>query len=295
MDFRKIYPSTRVSLWSNNLSVPYRIGLDYVATSGVEVYNSGQRSSGMYSIATSTGAKSVFLDLQTQDLVTGKAGWMLAGSWSTASSWSQQATTSLSVFDSSPNNCFSANFGLMNINFMRIHVSSSIYQSGSYATSADWYFYWQTARAWRTCWVTDSSNNITWSNAVNNGVSTPREALSQFSHAYNLKFNYQVGQTWNNLSDGGASPIIGRQGDWWNGLNGTASEIGWYGAQDGSLAILPQSSSATGAGQDCNENQSKVGFDDSVLATWFGTSATANMNANNGTQGSNTSMWIWIK
>ena len=119
--------------------------------------------------------------------------------------------------------------------------------------------------------------------------------MSQFSHAYNLKFNYQVGQTWNNLSDNVASPIIGRQGDWWNGLNGTASQIGWYGAQDGSLAILPQSSSATGAGQDCNENQSKVGFDDSSLAAWFGTSATANMNANSGTQGSNTSMWIWIK
>jgi hypothetical protein len=270
------------------------------ASSGIALWDEGFRSSGLYYITTSQGVKQVYVDLTTTDAVTSKAGWMLVGSWSTAWDWSQPATTSTAVFDGTTvRNCFSANFGTMNINFFRSHVSSSITSTGASATSCDFYYYSSSAAAWREWWVTNSSNDIRWSTTVNNG-SIPREALRQFTNAYNLKYPYQVNQVWSNLSDGAASPKAGIQGDWWSGLNGTATSIGWHGAGDGSLSILPQGSASTGSGQDCNENQTKFGSDDtSVLGSpnvaWFGTSATANLNANIGTQGSNTNLWLWIK
>lgn len=252
-------------------------------------------NSGLYYITTSNGVKQVYCDMTTVSPTDSKAGWMLVGSWSTASNWSTNSTTNTSVFNTTPLNCFSANFGTMNMQYMRIHVSSSITSTGTSATSADWYFYWSTQANWRTRWVTDSSNNIRWSTTVNSGNSVQREAMQQFNFAYNLRFGYQVNQVWNNLSDGAAAPIAGRQGDWWNGLNGTPSVIGWRGAGDGSLAILPQGSSSTGAGQDCNENNVKIGYDDDQLAAWFGTTATNSLGANTGTQGSNTNLWMWIK
>lgn len=269
-------------------------------SSGLNIYNDylskgSTPISGLYYINTSTGVKEVYCDMTTISPTDGKAGWMLVGSWNTSSNWSASAATSTSVFNTTALNCFSANFGTMNMNYMRILVSSDINNSATNATSCDFYFYWSSTDNWRTRWVTDSNNNIRWSTTTNNGASTPREAMQQFNFAYNLKYSYQVNQVWNNLSDGAQSPIIGRQGDWWNGLNGTTTSIGWRGAGDGSLAILPQGSSSTGAGQDCNENQTKIGYDDDQLAAWFGTSATANLNNNVGTQGSNTNMWLWIK
>lgn len=272
------------------------------AINGVDLWDAGYRTSGLYYVSTSQGAKQVYVDLSTVDPTTGKAGWMLVGSWSQASRWSIQATTDGGVFDgTTPRNCFSANFGTMNTQFVRFQVSSSISNSGANATSADFYHYASTGTPWRQWWVTDSSNNINWSTTVNSGSSVPRESLRQFSYSYNLKYAYQVNQNWNNLSDGAGSPKQGIQGDWWNGLNGTATGIGWNGAGDGSIAILPQGSSSTGAGQDCNEAQTKFGSDDSSSVgaapnvAYYGGSATSNMSNNVGTQGSDTNLWMWIK
>lgn len=271
------------------------------AESGVALWDAGLRVSGLYYITTSQGAKQVYVDLSTVDSTTNKAGWMLVGSWSQASRWSIQATTSTSVFDgSSPQNCFSANFGTMPVNFIRLHVSSSISNTGSNATSADFYHYSSTSAPWRQWWVTDSSNNIVWSTTTNNGTSVAREALRQFTNSYNLKYGYSVSQQWQNLSDGAAAPITGRQGDWWNGLNGTATAIGWNGANDGSFAILPQGSSSTGAGQDCVENNAKFGSDDTASvgaepnAKAYPTSGTENT-GQLATIGSDTNLWMWIK
>lgn len=272
------------------------------AINGVELWDYGYRTSGLYYISTSQGAKQVYVDLSTVDATTGKAGWMLVGSWSQASRWSIQATTDGGVFDgTTPKNCFSANFGTMDANFVRFQVSSSISSSAVNATSADFYHYASTSAPWRQWWVTNSSNDIVFSTTVNSGNSIPRESLRQFNHSYNLKYTYQVNQNWNNLSDGASLPKSGIQGDWWNGLNGTATGIGWNGAQDGSIAILPQGSSSTGAGQDCNEAQTKFGSDDnsaigvSPNVAWYGSSATANMASNIGFQGSDTNLWMWIK
>lgn len=268
------------------------------ANNAIQLYDAGYRNNGLYYINTSTGIKQVYCDLNTISPTDNKAGWMLVGSWATASNWSQLATTSTSVFNNSPLNCFSANFGTMNMNYMRMLVSSDINNSGTNATSCDFYFYWNSSANWRTRWVTNSSNDIRWSTTTNTTGSVPREALEQFNFAYNIKYSYQVGQVWNNLSDGANAPIVGRQGDWWNGLNGSQTSIGWFGAGDGSLAILPQGSSYTGAGQDCNQNNVKFGSDDTSSGpnvAYFGSSSTDDMNNNIGTKGSNTNFWLWIK
>lgn len=293
---QRFFPGKQVADYGSSRSVPVYPGLtaDNPATSGVQLYDLGLTTSGVYYINTANGGvKQVYVDLQTQDNVTGKAGWMLVGSWATAYAWQQQAATSSAVFDTTIKNCFSSNFGSANINFMRMQVASSISTTKSLA-SADWYFYWQSATAWRSVWVPDASTNY-WSSTVNAGTSTPRESLKQFTHAYNLKFSYQVGQQWNNLSDGASSPNAGRQGDWWNGLGTAGTSIGWSGAGDGSLAILPQGSSSTGAGQDCNEANAKIGYDDTVIAAWYGGNATDNMNANTGTFGTGGNLYMWIK
>jgi hypothetical protein len=269
------------------------------ATNGVQLYDSGLRTSGLYYITTSTGVKQVYVDLVTTDAVTNKAGWMLAGSWGTAWSWTLPSTTSTAVFADSAQNCFSANFGTMPISFVRPHVSSSISASGTSATSCDFYHYNSTPTNWREWWVTGSGNGTyqsttTNKNAAGTTVSIPRDAFKQFTHSYNLKYSYQVNQNWNNLAD-----PTGTQGDWWNGLNGTATSIGWHNTTDGSFAILPQGSTSTGCGQDCDENQTKFGADDATAnvpnVAYFGATATANMAANIGTSGSNTNFWLWIK
>ena len=283
------------------------LGLANPAPSGVALYDAGYRTSGLYYITTSQGVKQVYVDLTTLDATTNKAGWMLVGSWGQASRWSIQATTSTAVFDgSTPQNCFSANFGTMSTNFVRMQVSSSVSSTGTSATSADFYHYASSASSWREWWVTNSANDIVWSTTSNlnqSGVPTPtaREAMRQFTHSYNLKFSYQVAQVWQNLSDGGSAPIAGRQGDWWNGLNGTATGIGWNGAQDGSLSILPQGSPSNGCGQDCNENQTKFGSDDNASsgaepnAKLYGSTATTNVNVQTGNIGTDTNLWMWIK
>ena len=279
-------------------TLPLLLGLSEgaPATNGVQLWDAGYRTSGLYYITTSQGVKQVYVDLSTTDATTGKAGWMLVGSWDTAWSWSQPSTTSSSIFSTSALNAFSSNFGTMQTNFVRMQVSSSISTTGANADSCDFYHYASSAAPWREWWVTNSSNDIVWSvGATNNGGSIPREAMRQFTHSYNIKYAYQVGQNWNCLSDGSTAPKGGIQGDWWNGLNGTATSIGWYGNGDGSLAILPQGSVSTGAGQDCNENQAKFGSDDGLLNTaLFGASATANV-GQTGTLGSNTKLWMWIK
>jgi hypothetical protein len=271
--------------------------IDNPAANGVALWDAGYRTSGLYYITTSNGGtKQVYVDLTTTDAETNKAGWMLAGSWSTASRWSLSATTTSSVLGTTAVNAFSNSFGTTSMQFMRAQVSSSITSTGASATSADFYFYWSAAANWRTRWVSDSSNSIYTSSTVNHVNPISRDAMQSFTKAYNLKFAYSVNQNWNNLSD---NP--GRQGDWWNGLAGTATAIGWNGANDGSFAILPQGSSYTGAGQDCNSNQTKFGSDDtaSVGATpnvsYYGTSGTSDMNANTGSLGSDTNLWLWIK
>ena len=269
----------------------------YPAANGVELWDAGYRTSGLYYISTSNGGvKQVYVDLTTTDATTGKAGWMLVASINTASDWTNSKSTSSSVFGTTSLNQWSNSFGQMPINFFRLMVSSDVTQTGINATSADFYYYWSTqVPEYRQIFVPDANNYYTTSTIGESSNSIARMGMKQFTHAYNIKFAYQAPQqVWNNFSD----PSSGKQGDWWNGLAGTATSIGYRGAGDGTFGILPSNppASQTGSGQDTNYNQTKFGYDDDGLAAYYGTSATDSLGANNtGTKGSDTILWMWIK
>jgi hypothetical protein len=285
------------------------------ASSGVEIYDTGNRTSGLYYITTNLGVKQTYVDLVTTDAVTNKGGWMLVGSWDQASRWSIAATTSTSVFDGTTvRNCLSANYGTMSTNFMRMHVSTTIANTGTNATSCDFYHYTSTARNWRNWWVTNSSNDIVWSTdgvgiaAANCASYTPRESFASFTHSYNLKYAYQVSQKWNGCSDGTGAPRAGSTGNFWQGLEGVPSSVSWNANNDGTFSILPANKDALSpgscinySGQDSTGAQTKFGSDDSssVGATpnmaFFGSSANDISTNQAQLQGSDTKFWLWIK
>jgi hypothetical protein len=265
--------------------------IDDPASSGVALWDAGLRTSGLYYITTSNGGTTqVYVDLSTQsaDDVTSKAGWMLVGSWTNASEWTKSASTSSSVFGTTTRNRFSSNFGDTNINFMRVKVTDTITTIPS-SSVADFYFYKASTISWKRWWTSNGTSQYT-SSTFNNGFAVARSSLIQFTHAYNLKYAYKAStQVWNNLADGAP------QGNWDTGLT-TFSTIGYYGTQDGSLAIIPSGNTSTGAGQDCNVNNAKFGYDDTVACYDGGSSSTYSMNTNALAQsGQNQVLWMWIK
>jgi hypothetical protein len=268
------------------------------ATSATAIYDLGIRGKGLFWIQRADGTPiQVYCDLDTlgQD---GKGGWMLVGSWATASEWTKDTTSSSAVFSSSALNCFSSNFGNTNMQHMRIKVATSI-ELASASSDADFYYYWSTPVQWKTVWAAGAGvNNHYNSSTVNNGVSTPRNSLRQFSYAYNLKFSYTANyQTWANLSDSGVTGSTGTEEwrDWYSGLTTPGVTLGANMRGDGTLAIIFSGDTSTGAGQDCNNANAKYGYDDTVASAWGGTTGTNNMNTQAGTQGNNTNLWMWIK
>jgi hypothetical protein len=263
------------------------------ASSGVALWDAGIRESGLYYITTpNNGTMQVYADLSTQsaDDVTGKAGWMLVGSWTNASEWTKSAATSNSVFGTTARNCFSSNFGDTNTNFMRVKVTDTITTIPS-SSVADFYFYRASTISWKRWWSPNGTSTY-GSSTVNGGTPIYRDSLIQFTHAYNLKYTYKAStQVWNNLSD-----PTGIQGNWDTGLTSSGTSIGYYSASDGSLAIIPSGDTSTGAGQDCNVNNAKFGYDDVGVCYDGGSSSTYNMNTNvSGQSGQNQVLWMWIK
>ena len=269
------------------------------ATSATAIYDLGIRGKGLFWIQKADGTPiQVYCDLDTlgQD---GKGGWMLVGSWATASEWTKDSTSSSAVFGSTALNCFSSNFGNTSMQHMRVKVSSAI-DTASSSSEADFYYYWSSPIQWKTVWAAGAgTNNHYNSGTVNNGVSTPRNSLRQFSYAYNLKFSYTANyQTWNNLSDlGTTGPGTGTEEwrDWYSGLTTPGVTLGANMRGDGSLAITFGGDTSTGTGHDCTYANAKYGYDDAVLVAMGGTSGSYNINAQTGTLGSNTNLWMWIK
>jgi hypothetical protein len=260
------------------------------ARSGVALYNAGFRESGLYYISTSNGGvKQVYVDLETVDATTNTAGWMLVGSWTNAAEWTKQAATSDGVFDRTVRDCFSSNFGDTLTNFFRVHVSDNIKFTKSNSV-ADFYFYRSSGTSWKRWWTSDGTSPYN-SSTTNSGTSVARNSLIQFTHAYNLKYSYTAStQVWNNLSDNN-----GVQGNWDTGLTTTATSIGFYNQSDGSLAIIPSGETDTGAGQDCNRNNAKFGYDDTTAVYGAGTTSTENVGQSAQTSGANQKLWMWIK
>jgi len=263
------------------------------ASSGIALWDDGLRTSGLYYITTSNGGTTqVYVDLSTQSIddVTGKAGWMLVGSWTNAAEWTKSASTSSSVFGTTAMNCFSSNFGDTSINFMRVKVNDTITTIPS-SSVADFYFYRNTTTTWKRWWTSDGTSPH-MSSTVNGGTNLARNSLIQFTYAYNLKYAYKAStQVWNNLADN-----TGVQGNWDTGLTTSGTSIGYYNTQDGTLGIIPSGDTSTGAAHDCNVNNAKFGYDDNGGCYDGGSSATYNMNTNVSAQsGQNQVLWMWIK
>lgn len=262
------------------------------ASSGVALWDAGIRGSGLYYISTSNGGvKQVYVDLSGDscDAETGKAGWMLVGSWSNSLTWTQSAATSNSVFSTSPLNCFSSAHGDTNINWMRVKVGGITTDPAE--TFADFYFYSSSTTTWKRWWTTDGTSVYT-SSASNAGSSVNREAIRSFSWSYNMKTGYRsTSQVWNNLSDGG-----GRQGNWDTGLTSAGTSIGYNGASDGTLAVVTMNSGDTTAAHDCNRQNAKFGIDDGSNCYYAGDRPyDGDSTQTSQTSGANSSLWMWIK
>ena len=275
------------------------------APSATYIYDLGIRGKGLFWIQKADGTPiQVYCDLDTVG-VDGKGGWMLVGSWATASEWTKDSVSSAAVFGTTALNAFSSNFGNTLMNHMRVKVSTAP-DTASNVSQADWYYYWgATPIQWKTVWAAGAGTNNHWNSAgaVNNGASTPRNSLRQFSYAYNIKYTYTANyQTWANLSDSGTSGSTGTEAwyDWYSGLTTPGYTLGVYnaggaGRGDGSLAITFGGDTSTTAGHDCNFANAKYGYDDTALVAWGGDTGVHNMNGQTGTNGSNNNMWIWIK
>jgi hypothetical protein len=279
------------------------------AASGTALWDHGYRSSGWYWIARensvsvrgsgANGSMLVYVDLQTIEPTTGKAGWMLVASWDLAAEWTKDSVSTSVPFGEKPRNAFSSNFGNFYINFMRVKVASGI-DCAPDQSEADFYYYWNNVGGiqWKTVWAAGSGANTHY-NSVSTAIA--RRALKQFTHAYNIKFGYQhPNQVWANLSDNGTSGATGTEGwaDWYTGLTSAGTTLGVYsfgGTLDGSLAVVPSGNAAVQAGQDCNDNNAKYGYDDNIQTYWAGSYASESLGANTGTRGNHPPMWMWIK
>lgn len=269
---------------------------------------------GLYYINTPNGGvRQVFCDLDTQ-AQDGTSGWMLVASW-TNHSWTTATTSTRNVIGgASGSNAWSANFGDANMRYFRVTANNDVTSTlGASAAGGDWYYYFGTTPiTWKEVWswqngnfnyINDTSGDpngnrvskfSSWPAATNGGTATDRISLRGFEHSYNIKFGYKTVQRWNNLSDGAGGGTQQINCNFWNGLRNDGVSLNFNFNGDGTLAIPPSGDTSTTAAHDCNVNQSKVGIDDTSAVFYYGTSATANMNANVATT-TNYPVWFWIK
>ena len=273
-------------------------------TSARAIYDAGfSAGDGLYWINNKDNGRSfkVYCDMTTTDEF-GNRGWMLTASWNTGSSWALNSTSSNSTFSTTPLDGWSSNFGNFDINSFRVTATSSLSSLGTSASGGDWYYYWSGGIKWKQVWSYTSGTNKNYMNnttgdvagnitgnpgpaPVNAGGGVARVCMRLFDYAYNIKFTYKATtQRWNNFSD---SEAAGQQNwsDFWNGLTS---------GDDGTLGIIPSGDSSTTAAHDCNYNNFKVGYDDSGVTAWYGTSSTSNMNANVAVT-NNYPLFFWIR
>ena len=296
------------------------------ANSAVEIWQAGGRGKGFFWLNSPNGGiVQNFCDLDTLD-ENGQSGWILVAMFPTAQNWRDDGWStrqSLNPFDLAMNpedstpvqsrKMWSANWGDYQINKFRVHNAWSVNETGSSATM-DWYYHYSTACAWKQVWnfqtgtgnytndATGDNNGNTnaaycsgWPAPTNAAGAVSRCCLRGFNWAYNLKFGYQVGQRWNNLSDPTAGgTAVNTSYNWWVGLTQPHYALGWNINGDGSLAILPQGVSYTAAGQDCDSNNAKIGMDDTASVVLYSTTATASA-GQNGITDSYRSLYFWIK
>lgn len=289
----------------------------FPAKSAAALSAAGFTGKGYFWIDTPNGGPQLtWCDLDTAD-EDGNKGWMLVASWSTGSSWrNSTATTRATLSGTAGANRWSANFGDFLVQKMRVTANSSVATTLGSSAAADWYYHWSTRVPWKSVWSWragtnnnwindtsgDSNGNINafagWPEPINNAnTAVPRVCMRGFNWAYNIKYSYKAStQRWVGFSDGGGSGTAQSWSDFWTGLTapGVTIDVSLPGG-DGNIAIIPSGTTYTTAGQDCDHNQSKVGYDDTAASYYYGASATADMNTNNANTGTDYPLWFWIK
>jgi hypothetical protein len=276
---------------TKSFSITTEVG---VKASCLEWLNYGRNTSGIYRInPTGNQEFNVYCDMTTDG-----GGWMLVASWSDAAEWTKNSTSTSIVFDETPKNAFSSNFGNVTLNHVRIHASTDI-NSGGASADADFYYNYEAGTSWKQVWASAAGNRAGYSSP------TPRQALKQFTNAKNIKYNSLVNQTWNNQSDWRPSvaSAYGWTADWWQGLTNPGTTLGIYSMStyadgsataDGSFGLSPSNASYN-SGQDESFNI-KIGYDDQQKFIRLGGGNTTNTYTQQESGiDKNTSLWLWIR
>ena len=223
-------------------------------------------------------------------------GWTLVASWGNASEWTKTSISTSQSFLTTPLNAFSSNFGDFKINYLRIQASNQIDSQ----RFADFYYKWNNSISWKEVWAPSYGNNKGYLS------STPRQALKQFSSAYNIQYQTEVAQTWANISDWcNQSTLCGDTANWWSGLTTPGVPLGIYSlskyysdgtgdVSDGSFG-LSASNRSDNSGQDTYFNV-KLGWDDGQQYIRLGGGNTTN-NYEQQSSGVDaaTGLWLWIR
>ncbi|MDO8804068.1 MAG: fibrinogen-like YCDxxxxGGGW domain-containing protein, partial [Elusimicrobiota bacterium] len=242
------------------------------------------------------------------DMTTDSGGWMLAASWNTAQEWTKTSVSVATVFGTTAKDAVSSNFGNVLINDYRILASNAVTATGSNAY-ADWYYHYDMPTTWKEVWVPSSNTGGHVGNSYQS--STPRQALKPFNYSYNIKFGYQVAQTWNNLADWGytGAATSGCLPNYWNTLTAPGGSFGVYdtnyysgsdGAScaspvlDGSLGVCPADIPNCVTGQDVATQNAKIGYDDTLVHARYGAAATTNVGDNTGVDAT-TKLWWFVR
>ena len=225
------------------------------------------------------------------DMTTSGGGWTLAASWATAQEWTKPSVSTASLFGTTAKDAASSNLGNVSINDFRILASDATTTTGSSAY-ADWYYHYNTQVTWQEVWAPSSNTGGHLGDGYRSP--TPRQSLKPFNYSKNIKFNYQVAQTWNNLSDWGnnATTQNGCMTNYWNTLTAPGGLFGIYGVNyysgsdgigcsspvnDGTLGICPSNIPNCITGQDVGNTNAKIGYDDGAIHARFGADATTNV------------------